>query len=134
MAIRLLAIQALKQLNATSPSEGHSGFHEVHQVLKQVEQLAPPNEPPISLKELLVICDTEGNPQNGGGSFVVKEENGAQYVKFEPDDNTAFSSQRANSLVPGDIGSPVPGNSIPAPFSGIGSTPGPRQFISPTSF
>lgn len=110
-----------------SPSKGASGFHDVNQVLRQVEQLKPPNEPPISLHEMLDICDTEGNPQNGGGSFTVKEEGDAKFVKFEPDNNSTLSSQRGN-LVPGDIGSPVPGSTVPA-FGG-----GSRQFTSPTSF
>lgn len=115
-----------------SPSKGASGFHDVNQVLRQVEQLKPPNEPPISLNEMLDICDTEGNPQNGGGSFTVKEEGDVKYVKFEPDNNSTLSSQRGN-LVPGDIGSPVPGSSVPA-FGGIGAASGSRQFTSPTSF
>jgi hypothetical protein len=115
-----------------SPSKGAPGFHDVSHVLRQVEQLKPPSEPPISLHEMLDICDTEGNPQNGGGSFTVKEEGDARFVKFEPDNNSTVSSHRG-SLVPGDIGSPVPGSSLPA-FGGIGAASGPRQFSSPTSF
>ncbi|KAL1971190.1 hypothetical protein VTN77DRAFT_142 [Rasamsonia byssochlamydoides] len=132
VAIRLLVIQACKNLNAMSPSKGASGFHDVNKVLRQVEQLKPPNEPPISLNEMLDICDTEGNPQNGGGSFTVKEEGDAKFVKFEPDTNSALSSHRG-SLVPGDIGSPVPSSSLPA-FGGFGAASGSRQFTSPTSF
>lgn len=133
VAIRLLIIQAIKQLNTMSPSKSAPGFHDVNLVLRQVQQLNPPNEPTISLPEMLDICDTEGNPQNGGGSFLIKEDGGLRYVKFEPDNNSALSSQRGN-LIPGDIGSPVPGSSMPAPFGGIGPMSGPRQYTSPTSF
>lgn len=130
MAVRLLLIQACKQLSATSPPQGSAGFYDINQVLHQVEQLNPPNEAPISLKEMLDICDTEGNPQNGGGSFLVKDDGSERkFVKFEPDNNSAISSHRP-SLVPGDIGSPVPSNSVPA-FGGIGGSLPSRPFPSP---
>ncbi|PYI05906.1 hypothetical protein BO78DRAFT_419224 [Aspergillus sclerotiicarbonarius CBS 121057] len=135
VTIRLLVIQACKQLNTMSPSKGGaSGYHDVKVVLRQVDQLRPTNEPPISLKEMLDICDTEGNTQNGGGSFSIKSDETGEYVKFEPDTNSASSGHRG-SIVPGEIGSPVPSSSLPA-FGGIGtSTPSVlRQFSSPTGF
>ncbi|QRD82466.1 stress response protein nst1 [Aspergillus flavus] len=130
VAIRLLVIQACKQLNTMSPSKGAAGYHDVNHVLRQVDQLRPPNEPSISLKEMLDICDTEGNTQNGGGSFLTKSDETGEYVKFESDTNSAASGHRG-SIVPGEIGSPVPSSSIPA-FGGIGSTASVlRQFSSP---
>lgn len=118
-------IQACKQLDAAGPTKGAADFHDVNQVLRQVDQLKPPTEPPISLNEMLDICDTEGNPQNGGGSFTVKDEGeNGKSVKFEPDNNSHISGHRG-SIVPGDIGSPVPSSSMPAAFGG------PRQFPSP---
>lgn len=130
VSIRLLVIQACKQLNTMSPSKGATGYHDVNYVLRQVDQLRPPNEPSISLKEMLDICDTEGNTQNGGGSFLTKKDETGEYVKFEPDTNSATSGHRG-SIVPGEIGSPVPSSSIPA-FGGIGSTPSVlRQHSSP---
>lgn len=134
VTIRLLVIQACKQLNMMSPSKGASGYHDVNVVLRQVNQLRPANEPPISLKEMLDICDTEGNTQNGGGSFSIRSDETGECVKFEPDTNSASSGHRG-SIVPGEIGSPVPSSSLPA-FGGIGSsTPSVlRQFSSPTGF
>ncbi|PWY92516.1 hypothetical protein BO70DRAFT_425205 [Aspergillus heteromorphus CBS 117.55] len=131
VTIRLLVIQACKQLNAMSPSKGGGGYHDVNVVLRQVDQLRPPGEPSISLKELLVICDTEGNTQNGGGTFSIRSDETGEFVKFEPDTNSASSGHRG-SIVPGEIGSPVPSSSLPA-FGGIGtSTPSVlRQFSSP---
>ncbi|KAJ5158492.1 uncharacterized protein N7500_008143, partial [Penicillium coprophilum] len=132
VTIRLLVIQACKQLNSmTSPQKGAGSFHDVNLVLGQVEQLRSSGEPSISLDEMLDICDTEGSPQNGGGSFSIKEDSSGKYVRFEPDPNSAVSGHRG-SIVPGDIGSPIPSNSHPAPFSGFG---GPssvlRQYSSP---
>lgn len=133
VAIRLLVIQACKQLDTMSPSKGISGYHDVKVLGRQVDQLRPPNEPPISLKEMLDICDTEGNPQNGGGSFSIRDDEASEFVRFEPDNNSAMAGHRG-SLVPGEIGSPVPGSSLPA-FGGIGSTSSVlRQFSPPTGF
>ncbi|KAL4896941.1 salt tolerance down-regulator-domain-containing protein [Aspergillus ambiguus] len=133
VAIRLLVIQACKQLDTMSPSKAGSGYHDVKVVLRQVEQLRPSNEPSISLKEMLDICDTEGNTQNGGGSFSIRNDEMGEFVKFEPDNNSAASGHRG-SIVPGEIGSPVPSSSMPA-FGGIGSTSSIlRQFSSPTGF
>jgi hypothetical protein len=114
-----------------SPGKDTAGYHDVNLVLRQVEQLRPSNEPSISLKEMLDICDTEGNTQNGGGSFLTKSDETGEYVKFEPDTNSAASGHRG-SIVPGEIGSPVPSSSIPA-FGGIGTTTPSvlRQFSSP---
>ncbi|CRG86406.1 Stress response protein nst1 [Talaromyces islandicus] len=134
VAVRLLVIQAIKSLNSMSPSKSAPGFHPASRLLQQVEQLKPPNEPSIQLNEMLDICDTEGNPQNGGGSFIVKEDDSHnRYVKFEPDSNSPMANHRVG-LAPGDIGSPIPVSSIPATFGGIGTGPSARQFSPPTSF
>ncbi|KAH8423855.1 putative stress response protein Nst1 [Aspergillus melleus] len=130
VAIRLLVIEAWKQLNTLSPSKGASSHHDAKKLLRQVDQLRPSNEPSISLKEMLDICDTEGNSQNGGGSFSIKSDSMGEFVKFEPDTNSATSGHRG-SIVPGEIGSPIPSSSIPA-FGGIGTTPSVlRQYSSP---
>lgn len=99
-------------------------------VLGQVQQLRSSTEPAISLNEMLDICDTEGNHQNGGGSFSIREDENGRYVKFEPDTNSAASGHRS-SIVPGDIGSPIPGNSHPAAFGGFGTPSVLRQYSSP---
>ncbi|KAL4885061.1 salt tolerance down-regulator-domain-containing protein [Aspergillus karnatakaensis] len=131
VAIRLLLIQACKQLSATSPNKDGDGYHKVQDVLHQVEQLQPPNEPPIPLQEMLDICDTEGNPQNGGGSFSLKDNDG--FVKFEPDTNSAAPTHRG-SIAPGEIGSPIPSSTIPA-LGGLSTPPSSflRQYSSPTT-
>lgn len=120
VTIRLLMIQACKQLNSLGPQLGSGAYHDVNIVLNQVQQLRSLSEPTISLDEMMDICDTEGNHQNGGGSFTTKEDASGRYVKFEPDTNSTVAGPRG-SIVPGDIGSPVPGNSYPATaFGGFG--------------
>lgn len=57
------------------------------------------------------IADTEGNAQNGGGSFIVHDEGQRGiYVKFEP--NESSSMGRAIGMA-GEIGSPVVGHNFP---------------------
>lgn len=130
VTIRLLVIQACKYLNTLSPQTGSGGYHSVEMVLGQIEQRRPSSEPAIKLEEMLDICDTEGNLQNGGGSFSIKEDGNRRYVKFEPDTNSAAPGHRS-SIVPGDIGSPVPGHSHLAGFSGFTAPSVLRQYSSP---
>ncbi|KAL9594959.1 MAG: hypothetical protein Q9219_006739 [cf. Caloplaca sp. 3 TL-2023] len=114
--IRLLICQACNKLTASQPTSHRSGFHPVDAVLRQVELMKPAGESTITLQELLDICDTEGNNQNGGGSFTVESQGDTgTFVKFESGRNTSMSMRGG---VPGDIGSPIPGNAFPG-FAGL---------------
>jgi len=115
IAVRLMLVQACRHLSAV-PSASADGYHPVQAVLRQLEALKSPGEPPVSMDEMLGICDTEGNSQNGGGSFeVVIDSARGQVVKFVED-----TSVQPRSSV-GDIGSPIPGHIQPSPFSGVAS-------------
>ena len=93
--------------------------------------MKPANEGGISLQEMLDICDTEGNSQNGGGSFTIESQSSNNtYVKFEPGRHTSMSTRGG---MPGDIGSPLPGGSFPPfgtprPFHQPGGLPTPSGF------
>jgi hypothetical protein len=114
VAIRLMVAEACNKLSAT-PGTSNDGFHPAQFLLRQLEQMKPPYEPVISLNEMLEICDTEGNVQNGGGSFVVRNDSfQGQSVKFEPAGGTGNKK-----AVVGDIGSPLVANSQLATFGGI---------------
>ena len=114
VAIRLMVADACKKLSAT-PGTSNDGFHPAQFLLRQIEQMKPPHEPVINLTEMLEICDTEGNAQNGGGCFVVRKDSfQGQSVKFEPADGTG------NKRSAGDIGSPMAVHSQLATFGGIG--------------
>lgn len=78
--------------------------------------MKPANEGTITLQEMLDICDTEGNNQNGGGSFAIDSQGDTgTFVKFESGRNTSMSTRGG---VPGDIGSPIPGSAFPG-FGGL---------------
>ena len=70
----------------------------------------PPSEGPISMDEMLEICDTEGNTQNGGGTLKIEAHgHAAMYIKFEP--GRSMSMGMGGGMGPGDIGSPAIGYS-----------------------
>lgn len=119
ISVRLMLVQACRQLSAVSGGKG-DGYHPVREVLRQVEQIQPPGEPPVSMDEMLGICDTEGNVQNGGGMFEVMIESArGQIVKFVEDNGKMGGGVRGGL---GDIGSPLaaPGHQVSS-FGSIGS-------------
>ena len=84
IAVRLLLVQAFRQLSSPVPKS--SGYYPASQLLRQVEQIQPPGEPAVSMDEMLGICDTEGNVQNGGGTFeVLVDSSQGQIIKFVED-------------------------------------------------
>ncbi|OCT47134.1 Stress response protein NST1 [Cladophialophora carrionii] len=106
IAVRLMLVQACRQLSQ-SPAANPEGYHPVQAVLRQLETLKVPGEASVSMDEMLGICDTEGNSQNGGGSFeVITDKSRGQVVKFVED----TPSQPPRGSV-GEIGSPILGHS-----------------------
>ena len=113
VTIRLLVCQACNKLTAHPPQTSRGGYHNVQDVLRTVDVMKPSHEGPISMEEMLDICDTEGNTQNGGGSFKIDAHGPVgMYVKFEPGRSTSMSM--------GEIGSPVTGGAMPAFGGGRG--------------
>ena len=122
VTIRLLTRTACEKLTARSPLNQNLGYH-VNDVLREVQAMKPLHEAPVSAMEMIEICDTEGNSQNGGGSFSSrKDQVGNILINYEPGRNTSISARGA-----GDIGSPIVGGALPA----IG---GQRPFQQPGGF
>ncbi len=116
IAVRLMLVQACRHLSASGEI-----FHPVQNVLAQLEMMKSPGEPPVSMDEMLGICDTEGNAQNGGGSFeVMMDKAKGQVIKFTEDVAPPRSSV-------GDIGSPAPSRAQPSAFP-VGFGPPRRGF------
>lgn len=119
IAVRLMLVQACRQLSQT-PGSSADGYHPAQAVLRQLEMIKAPGEPLVSMDEMLGICDTEGNSQNGGGSFeVIIDKTRGQVIKFVED---APGPHRGSV---GEIGSPVMGHSQhiqTSPFGGIGTS------------
>ena len=114
VSLRLMVCQACKQLSATENIS--SGFHELRDILSELNTVRPPNDVPAHVDEVMEIFETEGNSHNGGGYFLVKKEGPDRtLVKYEADGKIPPSGMTASAV--GEIGSPLPGHSMPA-FSG----------------
>ncbi len=106
IAVRLMLVQACRQLSQI-PGASTDGYHPVPAVLRHLDALKVPGDANVSMDEMLGICDTEGNSQNGGGSFeVIIDKARGQVVKFVED----APSQPPRGSV-GEIGSPILGHS-----------------------
>ncbi|KAI9830385.1 MAG: Stress response protein nst1 [Phylliscum demangeonii] len=134
--VRLMIVQACKELTASNQAgagqhpQHHShphlhrpegDLHDVNVVLSHVEQIQPMIEAPVTMKELLEMCETEGDGQNGGGYFTLTTDpaTGYTFVRHEAG-GTVSRSARGSVAPPGDIGSPVPGSSMPMTSFGGG--------------
>jgi len=117
VSVRLMLVQACRQLS-NMPGGRLDGYHPTQSVIRQVNAIKDPSEGVVSMDEMLGICDTEGNSQNGGGSFeVIFDKTGVQVLKFVEE----ASNQPRNSV--GEIRSPSLGHSQhiqTSPFGGIG--------------
>jgi hypothetical protein len=100
VTIRLLICRACNNLEGSTPD----GFYNVNAIKEQVDRFNTA-DPPVSEKEILDICDTEGNPTNGGGYLHIREDgNGHHSIRHEID----IPSHRPIGA-PGEIGSPIVG-------------------------
>lgn len=110
LTIRLAVCQACKQLTVREPTK--DDFHPVESLLAQIEINRPQLDGPITLGEIEDICETEGDAHNGGGLLHVRHEGASFSVKYEPDAGTPSTGRPPAAL--GEIGSPMPGHSLPA--------------------
>ena len=79
------------------------GWHPVESILRDVNISKPQQVGLVEQLELLTLCDTVGNTQNGGGNFDVHNEPSMGIlVRFTPGRNASMS-------MGGDIGSPFGG-------------------------
>ena len=114
VAIRLVVVHACKEL--TAQGHGVDGFHDVGTILQHIPHISPP---PMR-EEVLDICETEGNAQNGGGEFDVQNGN---LIKWQPTATPGLPGLGGPGGAVGQIGSP--GMSHPSIFSSFGA-PGQR--------
>ncbi|CAD6504589.1 BgTH12-00097 [Blumeria graminis f. sp. triticale] len=102
VGVRLMICRACKNLECGSPDN----YNSLKAIKDQIDHMNPPGEVNVSEKEILDICETEGNSVNGGGSFEVRDDgNGHMSIRFESE----ISSHRPLA-VPGEIGSPIISN------------------------
>lgn len=99
--IRQLLVRACNDLENYAADE--TGFIELSAIKGHVDSISPTSSEPIKEEELLEICETEGNPHNGGGSFDIRRsDNGKLAIRF---------SRIVGA--PGEITSPIVGAGTP---------------------
>lgn len=72
VTVRLMLCNICK---GASPTGSADGYVPMATIKAQIDALAAhqlPNDHPVTVKEILDICETEGNQHNGGGSFDVR--------------------------------------------------------------
>jgi len=96
--IRILACQKFRELSGPNnpPVEAVT-------LQKAVRDIAPPDFH-FAMEELTHILDVEGDPQNGGGSFDQRLENGRVLVYYTPDASGDLNHHGPSRA--GEIGSP----------------------------
>ncbi|KAF4550849.1 Salt tolerance down-regulator-like protein [Elsinoe fawcettii] len=126
-AVRIAVCNACRHLSTPG-----NDYHDVSVVLQQIGREGTLDAPP-SLKEIEEICETEGDAHNGGGLLHVRRSGPNFAVKYEMEVTTPASGRPSGNAL-GEIGSPVPGNSVPAfgsgprPFGSIGGLASPGGF------
>jgi hypothetical protein len=124
VAIRMMLCRACKTLDGSNPDN----YHKIHSVREQLERLGAGRDEPLSDQQILDLCETEGNPNNGGGYFEVRYDNeGRPSIHYDSDLPSPPANHRPVG-VPGEIGSPVVGGSGISRFSGPPGIPAPGGF------
>lgn len=123
--IRRLLCSACKSMSPRQSST--DGFLDANEVHQHVNAMRSANEAPIGINEIKEACDIFGEDANGGGNLEYKEAqpNSGQisHIKFV---ETGMPNPMPNTAL-GEIGSPIPGHSVPVggsfrPFPGLGPT------------
>ncbi|KAI1503814.1 salt tolerance down-regulator-domain-containing protein [Biscogniauxia marginata] len=108
ITVRQMLVRSCKDLE--NHAADAAGYIELPAIMAHVDSINLPPSEPVSKEELLEMCETEGNPQNGGGSFDIRRDgNGKVAIRYEADDGVGPLQFSRKVGPPGEIGSPVAG-------------------------
>jgi len=113
-SIRRIVCGACKALAARQPSP--DGYYDIADIFDQAGLNRSQADPLFTTQDIIQICDIVGDATNGGGSLEYKElspSSGRFVIKFEEGGGPTAAL--------GEIGSPLPGHSVPA-NSAFGAT------------
>lgn len=106
ITIRQTLVQSCKDLQ--NHAADNQGWIDLSAIKGHVDSIAPE---PVTEAELLDMCETEGNAQNGGGTFDIKHgDNGKVSIRYDPEMPPGPSPFARNVGAPGEIGSPIVGH------------------------
>ncbi|KUI68669.1 Stress response protein NST1 [Cytospora mali] len=111
MAIRQILCSVCRDLALKEPAkDGLIPLSTVQEAMKTYVDFNPMGDGPLTENDIVALCETEGNPANGGGNFDVHDGEGVtKSIRWNPD--KAPQSLGAFGA-PGHIGSPVLGSSF----------------------
>lgn len=114
ITVRTLIANSCQKLTARSPIGPMNSWHTLESVLRDVNITKPQQVGVVEQAEILALCETVGNTQNGGGNFEVYSEPGVGIlIRFTPGRTPSMG-------VGGEIVSPIGG-----PSGGMFSNPRP---------
>ncbi|KAI1113505.1 hypothetical protein F5Y14DRAFT_211696 [Nemania sp. NC0429] len=102
VVIRQLLVRACKELENYA-ADPKTGFIDLSVIKGHVDSINPSPSESIEEDQILEICETVGNPHNGGGSFDIRHEDSGKFA-------IRFSS---NLGALGEITSPIVGAGMP---------------------
>ncbi|KAI1133198.1 hypothetical protein F5Y10DRAFT_131128 [Nemania abortiva] len=111
VVIRQLLVRACKDLENYAADA--AGYISLSAIKGHVDSINPSPSQSIDEAELLDICETVGNPQNGGGSFDIRADNDKYAIRFEVSGDSGHGPFPRNVGAPGEIGSPIVGAGVP---------------------
>ncbi|KAF2262484.1 hypothetical protein CC78DRAFT_534813 [Lojkania enalia] len=112
--IRRLVCSACKSLTRQA---GPDGYVDANEIQHQVDSIRHPAEPPVGASELKEACEILGDNLNGGGALEFKETSSNPGVLSA----IKFVEDAGPRPTLGEIGSPIPGHSVPV--GGFGGRP-----------
>lgn len=107
IAVRLMLCQACKDLSALGNTDA-AGYIDLTAIKTQIDIQS--GDTSITENDLLNLCDTEGSPSNGGGTFEVKRDfdgTGKHTVRWIPGLGDGMHPHYRAVGAPGEIGSPL---------------------------
>ncbi|KAK1585681.1 salt tolerance down-regulator-domain-containing protein [Colletotrichum navitas] len=114
VTVRLMLCRACKELQNRNADTSDS-FVDLAAIKAEVDQLSGTEV--ISEEDLLELAETEGNPQNGGGTFEIRRNAngpGQHSVRWVPEFNDMTHPHHRAVGAPGEIGSPITGSGTAA--------------------
>ncbi|CAG1998574.1 unnamed protein product [Fusarium graminearum] len=108
VTVRAMLCQACKELASSGDPEG---YIDIASLKSRIDAMSGDHS--ISELDLLNLCETEGSPSNGGGTFDIRRDAGGpgkHTVRWEPDLSDGFGTPYRAVGAPGEIASPLVGH------------------------
>lgn len=109
ISVRQMLVRACKEL--ANHAADQNGFITLSAIKGHVDSITPQDWEPVSEQDLVEMCETEGNAQNGGGSFETRrDDHGKISIRFDPNINMGPVHVPRSVGAPGEMKSPAIGS------------------------